>query len=91
MTGGHFVCIFLKTNIIYDAFMKFSKLPKYSKYMYDVEKCISNFYAIDNPTAILKEMLEDTGFNCIIVNHTKESYDYETETKLKGASKLFWF
>uniref|UniRef100_A0A182PFZ1 Methyltransferase type 12 domain-containing protein n=1 Tax=Anopheles epiroticus TaxID=199890 RepID=A0A182PFZ1_9DIPT len=84
-SGGDCLLVFLANNPIFDIYNQLSRSPKWSKYMYDVEKYISPYQYCENPAGEIEELLCTVGFQQYQIQVRDKLYVYEGLDNLKRA------
>ncbi|XP_053665457.1 juvenile hormone acid O-methyltransferase [Anopheles marshallii] len=84
-TGGDCLLVFLANNPIFDIYNQLSRSPKWSKYMYDVEKYISPYQYCENPASEIEDLLCTVGFQHYQIQVRDKLYVYEGLDNLKRA------
>uniref|UniRef100_A0AAG5D3Q7 Methyltransferase type 11 domain-containing protein n=1 Tax=Anopheles atroparvus TaxID=41427 RepID=A0AAG5D3Q7_ANOAO len=83
--GGECLLVFLANNPIFDIYNQLSRSPKWSKYMYDVEKYISPYQYSENPASEIEDLLCTVGFQHYQIQVRDKLYIYEGLDNLKRA------
>uniref|UniRef100_A0A182X8H7 Ras-related protein Rab-3 n=1 Tax=Anopheles quadriannulatus TaxID=34691 RepID=A0A182X8H7_ANOQN len=83
--GGDCLLVFLANNPIFDIYNQLSRSPKWSKYMYDVEKYISPYQYCENPASEIEDLLCTVGFQQYQIQVRDKLYVYEGLDNLKRA------
>ncbi|XP_058066848.1 juvenile hormone acid O-methyltransferase [Anopheles bellator] len=83
--GGNCLLVFLANNPIFDIYNQLSRSPKWSKYMYDVEKYISPYQYCENPASEIEDLLCTVGFQHYQIQVRDKLYVYEGLENLKRA------
>ncbi|KFB41593.1 AGAP005256-PA-like protein [Anopheles sinensis] len=83
--GGECLLVFLANNPIFDIYNQLSRSPKWSKYMYDVEKYISPYQYSENPASEIEDLLCTVGFQQYQIQVRDKLYVYEGLDNLKRA------
>ncbi|XP_053677136.1 juvenile hormone acid O-methyltransferase [Anopheles nili] len=83
--GGNCLLVFLANNPIFDIYNQLSRSPKWSKYMYDVEKYISPYQFCENPASEIEDLLCTVGFQQYQIQVRDKLYVYEGLENLKRA------
>uniref|UniRef100_A0A182KF39 Methyltransferase type 12 domain-containing protein n=1 Tax=Anopheles christyi TaxID=43041 RepID=A0A182KF39_9DIPT len=83
--GGDCLLVFLANNPIFDIYNQLSRSPKWSKYMYDVEKYISPYQYCENPASEIEDLLCTVGFQQYQIQVRDKHYVYEGLDNLKRA------
>ncbi|XP_052860360.1 juvenile hormone acid O-methyltransferase [Anopheles cruzii] len=83
--GGNCLLVFLANNPIFDIYNQLSRSPKWSKYMYDVEKYISPYQYCENPASEIEDLLCTVGFQQYQIQVRDKLYVYEGLDNLKRA------
>ncbi|KAK0170944.1 hypothetical protein PV328_008720 [Microctonus aethiopoides] len=82
--GGHGLVMFLSYNDGFEAYKRIQNNPRFKMYLEDTMKYVPAFQNCSNPRAIMKKLLEETGFEVLHCSNREKTYIYESIETLQN-------